>query len=350
MIDKNEECPICGSKEAKRIPKYDPLSILVICPVCGRYEFDFESGGSIATNIDLNWNKLSSYLFYNGIKPQGDLYDKRYLTNKNKITCDEIIRQIQSGSSDKGYPIHFDEDDINIWFPNKFSEKIDKILLCFHAASKHIGDSIQLKKEELYSCLFVDRYDYDSAGRKVRQESELNSQAEYMMDFLSENGFIKGGFGYDGEGVSFPIKLTPKAYERIDEIQKFDKDSNDVLVAMQFGDETKPLREAIRLGVKNARYNPIFIDEVQHNDLITPELLKYIRRSKFVVVDLSHRNNGAYFEEGYALELGKTVIQLCNEEKIRELHFDIAQKNTIVWKKEEDIPDLLERRISATIE
>lgn len=350
MVDKNDECPICKSKEVKKTLKNDPLSIIVSCPVCGRYEFDFEAEGSIATNIDLDWNKLSFYLLYNGIKPQDNIYNARYITNKNKDVCDEIIRQIQSGRSDVGYPIHIDEDDIDIWFPNKFSDKIDKILLYFHSVSKHIGDNIRLKKEESYSCLFVDRYDYDSAGRKVRQESELNSQAEYMIEFLSENGFIKGGFGYDGEGVSFPIKLTPKAYERIDEIQKSDKDSKDVLVAMQFGDETKLLREAIRQGVKNARYNPIFIDEVQHNDLITPELLKYIRKSKFVVVDLSHKNNGAYFEEGYAMGLGKTIIQLCNSEKMKELHFDIAQKNTIVWEKEENIPELLEHRIFATIE
>jgi nucleoside 2-deoxyribosyltransferase len=95
-------------------------------------------------------------------------------------------------------------------------------------------------------------------------------------------------------------------------------------------------------------YNAIFIDEVQHNDFITPELLKYIRDSKFVVVDLTHKNNGAYFEEGYAMGLGKPVIQLCRKET--QLHFDIAQKNTIMWGTENDIPELLANRIKATID
>ena len=70
--------------------------------------------------------------------------------------------------------------------------------------------------------------------------------------------------------------------------------------------------------------------------------------SKFVVVDLTHQNNGAYFEEGYAMGLGKTVIQLCK--KSTKLHFDIAQKNTIIWEREEDIPLRLKNRIDATIE
>ena len=80
-------------------------------------------------------------------------------------------------------------------------------------------------------------------------------------------------------------------YARIDEIQR-----KNVLVTMSFKG-TKELREAIHEGIQSAGYIAIFIDEVQHNELITPELLKYIRDSKFVVVDLTHRNNGAYFEE-----------------------------------------------------
>ena len=117
---------------------------------------------------------------------------------------------------------------------------------------------------------------------------------------------------------------------------------------MKFGDDTNELREAIRAGIIKADYIPVFIDEVQHNELITPELLKQIRDSKFVVVDLTHQNNGAYFEEGYAMGLGKPVIQLCKKGTV--LHFDIAQKNTIMWEAEDDIPDRLYNRIKATID
>lgn len=119
-------------------------------------------------------------------------------------------------------------------------------------------------------------------------------------------------------------------------------------MAMKFGSDTLLLRESIRKGIENAGYIAIFIDEVQHNEFITPEILKYIRDSKFVVVDLTHQNNGAYFEEGYAMGLGKPVIQLC--QKDTKLHFDIAQKNTIIWDNEEEIPTRLENRIRATID
>ena len=77
-------------------------------------------------------------------------------------------------------------------------------------------------------------------------------------------------------------------------------------------------------------------------------MLKHIKDSKFVVVDLTHQNNGAYFEEGYAMGLGKPVIQLCRQGT--PLHFDIAQKNTIIWETETDIPERLYNRIKATID
>ena len=119
-------------------------------------------------------------------------------------------------------------------------------------------------------------------------------------------------------------------------------------MAMKFGDDTKILREAIRVGIQNAEFNAVFIDEAQHNNFITPEILKHIRDSKFVVVDRTHQNNGAYFEEGYAMGIGKPVIQLCKKDV--QLHFDIAQKNTIMWETEEDIPTQLTNRIKATID
>ncbi len=65
-------------------------------------------------------------------------------------------------------------------------------------------------------------------------------------------------------------------------------------------------------------------------------------------MDLTHQNNGAYFEEGYAMGLGKPVIQLCRTGV--NLHFDAAQKNTIMWDTESDIPQRLKNRIIATID
>ena len=207
-----------------------------------------------------------------------------------------------------------------------------------------------LSISEAYGVLFVDRYDYSTGEKVEREENAQLAQANYMLDYLADRNYIRRNKNANWWGNEYKIALSlrPDGYARIDELQKNTADGKNVLVAMKFGNDTKKLREAIRLGISDAGYIAIFIDEVQHNDFITPELLKYIKNSKFVVVDLTHQNNGAYFEEGYAMGLGKPVIQLCKNGVT--LHFDVAQKNTIMWDNEDDIPQRLKYRIIATID
>ena len=217
-----------------------------------------------------------------------------------------------------------------------------------------MGQQISVSLQELISMLFVDRFEVDMVryankyGYCVeRAVEDCVCEVEYMLKYLSEVDYIEYNAGPTIEDA-VDITLTPLGYKRVDELQKNSAYGKNVLVAMKFGDDTVQLREAIRKGISDADYIAVFIDEVQHNDFITPELLKHIRDSKFVVVDLTHQNNGAYFEEGYAMGIGKTVIQLC--QKDTRLHFDIAQKNTIMWDTEDDIPERLTNRIRATID
>ena len=179
-----------------------------------------------------------------------------------------------------------------------------------------------------------------------REDDTIEDEAKFIIKCLIQQGLIVDG-GKLPFAAAQRFTLTPCGYARIDELQRYTGNGKNVLVAMSFNN-TEKLREAIRKGIHSSGYIAIFIDEVQHNELITPELLKHIKDSKFVVVDLTHQNNGAYFEEGYAMGLGKPVIQLCKQGV--KLHFDIAQKNTIMWAAEDDIPELLQKRIAATIE
>ncbi len=117
---------------------------------------------------------------------------------------------------------------------------------------------------------------------------------------------------------------------------------------MKFGAETKELREKIKEGLQG--FNVRIMDEIEHNHQIVPEMLYEIRNSRFVIAELSHHNNGAYYEAGYALGLGKEVIHICRRtEEKNELHFDVAQINTIFYDSIDEIPEKLRNRIKATI-
>lgn len=337
-------CPICNSPNT-HIHKYNlELSQNTItmefyqCPVCGKFELK-----SYDPNIGIDKNHLACYLAYNSFSIT-DSGEERYYTVLDKDVCDEL-----KANPENGKPVHIDSQIIENWYPRTFAERIDAILLYIGTHTRHIGESIELSPKLLQGILFVDRWEFESESPitsiRLRKHEKLRDESNYMLYYLAEKQYIKKYVSSDG---TYRINLMPEGYFRVDTLQKNMAYGKNAFVAMQFGEKTKKLREAIRKGISDANYNAIFIDEVQHNNLITPELLKYIRDSKFVVVDLTHQNNGAYFEEGYAMGIGKPVIQLCKEST--QLHFDIAQKNTIIWSAEEDIPERLTNRIKATID
>ena len=74
-----------------------------------------------------------------------------------------------------------------------------------------------------------------------------------------------------------------------------------------------------------------------------------IRRSRFVVADYTGQKNGVYFEAGFALGPGLTVIPTCRADDVPKLHFDIKHLNTLLWKAPAELAEGLNRRIRAVI-
>ena len=68
-------------------------------------------------------------------------------------------------------------------------------------------------------------------------------------------------------------------------------------------------------------------------------------------MDLSIRCDGAYYEAGYAYALGKEVIHLYDnrEQGTNPLHFDVAQKSTVMYNDYDELVEKLVARIQATV-
>lgn len=81
------------------------------------------------------------------------------------------------------------------------------------------------------------------------------------------------------------------------------------------------------------------IDKHPHNDGFLDEILALIRRSKFIIVDLTKEHGGFYFEAGFAKGLGIEVIFTCRKDYFDEpkeglnkgLHFDVNHFNFLFW-------------------
>ncbi len=109
----------------------------------------------------------------------------------------------------------------------------------------------------------------------------------------------------------------------------------------------------LKLAIEDAGYEPLRIDNVEHNNKIDDEIIAEIRRSRFVVADFTQEGDvargGVYYEAGFAHGLNIPVIFTCHEGALEKVHFDTRQYNHIVWKDAEDLRERLQQRISATI-
>jgi hypothetical protein len=113
-------------------------------------------------------------------------------------------------------------------------------------------------------------------------------------------------------------------------------------IAMWIDTRLNPLLAAIERGISDAGYAPERIDKVEHNNRIDDEIIAHIRRTRFVVADMTGNRGGVYFESGFALGLGLEVVWLCRKGRLNRVHFDNRQYNFIEWSFD-DLPALSQR-------
>lgn len=331
--DKNK-CPVCGEEGIEidvlrgELSNYNYYN----CWKCGEYftsdRWYYKSFSRLEVDSGHSYDeeKLKSYLFYHKGEMRPFLVSEKAYMQFNREEFSHIY--------------NLTPEMVEGWYPKTFAEKIDKILLKINQMAKFDGAYVSIGAgiEDLFFCKVI-------RTGLPNEKAERGVQVDYVFSFLEKNEYIE-------DLGSYTVQLTPKALERIYEVQKRQKNNKNVFIAMKFGKETLDLRDALKQAISKAGYLPVLIDEVQYNGQIVPEMLYQIRESRFVVAELSHHNNGAYYEAGYALGLGKEVIHICEEEAMKEkVHFDVKQVNTITYKTDnlEELKEKLIKRIQATI-
>ena len=133
------------------------------------------------------------------------------------------------------------------------------------------------------------------------------------------------------------MKLTGQRYGFLamqygdEELEKLAAEHIKPVIHTTLGYEVKDLRDVSRAGV---------IDEIMRET---------VKDSKFTIVDLTHDNNGAYWEAGFAEGIGIPVIYICEKDKFdsRTTHFNTNHLTTIKWSM--DNTDQFERDLEATL-
>jgi len=155
-------------------------------------------------------------------------------------------------------------------------------------------------------------------------------------------------FIHDAQGVGFTI--TPRGLLAAEEMSRASGDGAQGFVAMSFNPSMNDVwTNGFDPGIRSAGFRPFRIDAKDYVGGIADEIMSEIRRSRFVVADYTNQVNGVYFEAGFALGIGLTVIPTCREDQINDLHFDIRHLNTLLWRTPEDLSIKLQHRIRGVL-
>lgn len=310
------------------------------CPLCGGNCQDISNSTSNATMfVCIQYNR--KFRTDSTIEIFRDGYKQRKLNN---LIFEYVLRDPYADEHGAYWWFFYDENfntkevvekhRINladIPYPRNLSEKIDRILMNLYHIDSNYGHNYYMNQS-------IVRAFFSSS-----QEEERSLGIALIM--------LELGYLYSGTNGVF--KIAGKGWQRIDELLRQNEEKKQAFIAMAFRDETKVIRDAFKKGISDAGYTSLAIDEKEHNNQIVPEIFTEINNSKFLVMDVTYPNNGAYYEAGYALGKGKQVIICCREDAFMDSsnrpHFDIAQKSMIVWKSEDELISRLTRRIQATI-
>lgn len=314
------------------------------CPLCGRdncqqrNEADFTTSyicSTYKTTVRIADPLMSPFLF--PIEHQNKMLN---------LICERIVDTPLAPNGN--YWAFYNDSSISNDLANSHKVDINTMMVNYPKTFMDTANRFLLSLAHLFPSFGEILNFYWSLGRLCFPTNFARFDATGMFDVLEQLDYITEK---NGRHV-----ITALGWKKIEELRKEHVTKKQAFVAMAFCKQTAEIREGFREAITASGYTMRAIDEKEHNNQIVPEIFYEIERSKFVVVDVTYPNYGAYYEAGYAYGLGKEVIVCCSKEAFENKdgthvrpHFDISQKSMVIWEDIDDLKARLQRRIEATV-
>lgn len=314
MVDE-KPCPLCKNKctirssidTVNNTPK-QPIHDTE-CPICGNYFITSRAQYFLQ-------NHMESLHIISGITRNYYEYNDTSLTITEQMVGNDSV---------------FESKVLNAE-PKSVPDKTALLLKYIAHKSEHPGSYIDIKYSRDYPICF-------SKG-----PSELKFYTEHLIDI---GDIIVEAI----DAEHYNVRLTADGWQNVQNLTKPNTDSKQAFVAMWFD---KRMDEVFEYGIKplekDTGFNMFRVDKTQFIDeKICDKIIIEIKKSRFLIVDVTGQRQAVYFEAGYAMGMGLQVIWTCKESDVEECCFDTRQYNHIIWKDAEDLQYQLNERILATI-
>lgn len=319
----NDQCRICSTAGTNAPQPQDPSCQIreIQCPRCGTFRIELSawtlSGGFTATQIG---NASGWIREHEGVEfPDFDSLDRLRTLPTPSVgeKADKLLLFLAKNWPRAG--AHIDEVPIAGHYLSSLPDKIRPLI-----------DRAMLRNGSPTNCFFD--HNPQSFRWMAACWAETFEEVQYIIyEYLlkhkcflnvSENG----------------IEISPEGWNYLHSLRQINQASQIGFCAMWFNPQVDAIWEkAIEPAIEAAGYQPVIMLKHEHNNRIDDEIIAMIRRSRFVVADFTHGEDGArggvYFEAGFALGLGLEIIHTCRQDMIDEkkIHFDNRQYNFITW-------------------
>jgi hypothetical protein len=315
-VVEKKPCPLCGQQLEPEELRFEASSRFddgwdVQCRMCGKSSVTMEAAHEIRALAVGRRADLASWVCEQALHGR-----------KPPTIC-------SSEYSDTAGSENYRVDQIlETLVPRSIAERLERILENLAAMTGEPGELCSIDNHDIYACY-----------------AHSPKQMHFYLSALADAKLIRG----ISDGFA-AVEITPSGWARIGELRGAGAKADQAFVAMWFDHELDAAwDEGFYKGVERAGYRPLRVDKEEHNEKICDRIILEIRRSGFVVADVTGQRPGVYFEAGYALGLGIPVIWTCRVDELSKCHFDTRQYNYIVWESPDGLAKALEQRIRATI-
>jgi hypothetical protein len=311
-----EQCPVCGSTAPP--PGHSLYTHVYNCPRCGLWGLTLVHSGltmMLTTKLG-DWDEKSVHL-------------RSHLSH--------IIRRQQR--DDGGWvqvPLELESWHLELALPSP-KEQLDRLIIAIGDNQPSGAESARVSADALSAFI----------GTKITRQSP-NAGLGWLLTQQETQGLLDNRGEDRGAAL---LRLKMEGWQRYEALKRAQVESRTALMAMQFGDAEldRVVTDCFAPATKRAGFDLRLLTERQPAGLIDDQLRVALRTSRFVVADLTHGNNGAYWESGFAEGLGRHVIYTCRKKEWDEkkTHFDTNHLVTIIW----DASDLASaaERLTATV-
>lgn len=303
-------CPTCFRKEGVEIQSLANFKFLVECQACGEFE---TSRPAIDDFGSLLHDPLRRAILSHVLRKMQSRGSRPFLTF-------DVADRIVSGA--KLPAVREQANNLVLWLGNE--------LLYSNPAGRH--KVLKIALTAIIGAL-------DVWG------------ADYVIDELERRKILL----FTSAGYKYEFGLTFDGWEAYDSLQREHTEGSIAFMAMPFGEDTleRVFRECFKPSVSATGFDLRRLDENAPAGLIDNRLRVEIRKSRFLIADLTFGNHGAYWEAGFAEGLGKPVIYTCEKSyfETEKTHFDTSHHHTIRWDETdlESAAEDLKTTIRATL-